>query len=167
MLASAKAAFAKAGPELVAATIEALKQHPQPPRNRPAYTSGRTAQAVHAEATDESLTLFGPAHLQALITGRGPTQQQGGGTGEPLHTILEQWAQDKGIILSGGMTYRQFGFAAAQKIHASGTELYRHTQVSGLLDDVLSPTILNTLLASIAAGEQVAIASALRGVSTL
>ena len=167
MLASAKVAFAQAGPELVAATIEALKTHAQPPYGRPAQASGRTAAAIRAQATDEALTLYGPAHMQALITGRGPTGAASGGPGDPLHTILEQWAQDKGIVLSGGMSYRQFGFAAARKIHKSGTALYRLQQPSGLLDKVLTKQFLDTLKSRIAAGEMVALATELRAILAL
>lgn len=162
MLASAKLAFAQAGPELVAATIEALRTHPQPPRGRGATTTGRTAAAIRFEADDESLTLYGPAHVQTLITGRAPTGS-GAGTGtQPLREILAQWAQDKGIQLTGGMTYKQFGFLAARKIHRAGTELYRTGQPSGLLDDVLSAQRLDLLRARIAAGEMVAVATELR-----
>ena len=164
MLASAKVTFAQAGPELVGLVIEALKSHPQPPYGRPAYASGRTAQALRSEATDDELTVLGPAHLQTLLTGRGPTTGSGTSSGDPLHTILEQWAQDKGIILSGGMTYRQFGFAAARKIHNEGTALYRLQQPSGLLDKVLTPQYLATLKARIAAVEMVALATELRTV---
>lgn len=167
MLTTAKVAFLKAGPELVAATIEALKTQPQPPYNRPANASGRTAAAIRAEATDDDLTLYGPAHMQALLTGRGPTGSGASGTGDPLHTILEQWAQDKGIVLTGGMTYRQFGFAAANKIHKAGTALYRLKQPSGLLDKVLTRQFLDTLKSRIAAGEMVAFATELRSVLAL
>jgi hypothetical protein len=161
MLSSAKLAFAQAGPELVQATIEALRRHPQPPYNRPAQASGRTAQAIRYEADDESLTVYGPAHVQTLITGRGPTRGGAAGT-HPLRQILAQWAQDKGIHLRGGLSYQQFGFLAARKIHQQGTALYRLGQPSRLFADILTPQRLALLKARIAAGELVAIASELR-----
>ena len=161
MLSSAKLAFAQAGPELVAATIEALRRHPQPPLGRPVQASGRTAQAIRYEADDESLTVYGPAHAQTLITGRGPTR--GGAAGpQPLREILAQWAQDKGLQLSGGLSYKQFGFLAARKIHQQGTALYQTGQPSRLFADIFTPQRLATLKARIAAGELVAIASELR-----
>jgi len=162
MLSSAKLAFAQAGPELVQATIEALRRHPQPPLGRPAQASGRTAQAIRYEADDESLTVYGPAHVQTLITGRGPTRGGGKGNGQPLREILAQWAQDKGLQLSGGMTYKQFGFLAARRIHQQGTALYQTGQPSRLFADILTPQRLDLLKARIAAGELVAIASELR-----
>lgn len=168
MLTTAKVAFAKAGPELVALTITALKSHPQPPSGAPAQASGRTARAIRFEAEDDELRILAPAHLQTLLTGRAPTRSgASGGQGDPLHTILEQWAKDKGIILSGGMSYRQFGFAAARKIHNEGTALYRLRQPSGLLDKVLTPAFLDTLKARIAAGEMVALSTELRSVLAL
>jgi hypothetical protein len=162
MLSSAKLAFAQAGPELVAATIDALRRHPQPPYNRPAQASGRTAQAIRYEADDESLTVYGPAHAQALITGRQPTGAGASAGTQPLREILAQWAQDKGLQLSGGLTYKQFGFLAARKIHRQGTALYRLGQPSRLFADLLTPQRLDILKARIAAGEMVAIASELR-----
>lgn len=164
MLASAKVAFAQSMPELVEATIEALKTHPQPPYGKPAYASGRTARQIREEHGDDYGELLGPAHMQALITGRKPTGAGASSEGDPLHTILEEWAQDKGIQLSGGMSYRQFGFAAAHNIHKQGTALYQYQQPSGLLDKVLSRAFLDRLKARIAAGEMLAIATELRNV---
>ncbi|GGG34147.1 hypothetical protein [Hymenobacter glacieicola] len=162
MLASAKAAFAQSMPELVALTVEALRTHPQQPYGRPATASGRTAQQIREEHGDDFGQVLGPAHMQALLTGRRPTGAGASTTSEPLHTILEQWAQDKGLQLRDGMTFKQFGYAAAYKIHKQGTALYRLRQPSGLLDKVLTAEFLNTLKARIAAGEMVAIASELR-----
>jgi hypothetical protein len=162
MLSSAKLAFAQAGPELVAATIDALRRHPQPPYNRPAQASGRTAQAIRFEAEDESLTVYGPAHAQTLITGRKPTGAGASAGTQPLREILAQWAQDKGIQLRGGLSYQQFGFLAARRIHQQGTALYQLGQPSRLFADIFTPQRLATLKARIAAGEMVAIASELR-----
>lgn len=163
MLASARIAFAQAGPELMNAVINALRTHPQPPRGRPAFTTGRTAAAITFEADDEGVSVYGPAHLQTLITGRGPSG--GGSAGDPkLSELLAQWAEDKGIQLTGGITYKTFGFLAARKMHREGSELYRTGQPSGLLDQVLSDDYLATLTARIAAGEMVAITTALQAV---
>lgn len=162
MLGSATVAFAQAGPELLALAIEALKQHPQPPRGRPAYTTGRTAAQLVETHGDDFVELSGPPHIQTLITGRGPTKSKT--AGEPkLSEILAQWAEDKGIQLTGGLTYKQFGFLAARKMHDFGSELYHTGQPSGLFDKILSPDYLDLLKARIAAGEMVAITSALTG----
>jgi hypothetical protein len=112
---------------------------------------------------DDFMQVTGPAYLQTLITGRGPTRSGPGG--EPrLSEVLAQWAEDKGIQLTGGITYKTFGFLAARKIHQQGTELYNEPQPAGLFDQVLSPEFLNTLKARIAAGEMVAITTALNQV---
>lgn len=163
MLSPTKLAFAQSAPELVQATIEALRTYPQPPFNRPAQASGRTAAAIREEHGDDFLQVLGPAHVQALITGRKPTGTGASAGSEPLHLILEQWAKDKpNFILRPGSTYRQFGYAAAAKIHRAGTALYRLGQPSRLFADILTPERLNLLKARIAAGEQVAIATELR-----
>jgi len=164
MLASAAIAFAQAGPELVAACVQALRTHPQPPRGRAAYTSGRTAAAIAETHGDDFVEVTGPAHLQTLLTGRGPATGAGSGAGPRLSDVLAQWAQDKGIVLSGGLSYKSFGFLAARKMNAEGSELYRLHQPSGLLDEVLSAERLDLLKAQIAAGEMTAITSTLQAV---
>ena len=161
MLVSARIAFLQAGPELLALTVNALRTHPQRPRGRPAHTTGATERALSFEATDDSLTEYGPPHLQTLITGRGPASSGATANDPKLSEILAQWAEDKGIQLTGGITYKTFGFLAARKIHREGTELYNESEPSGLLDEVLTPEYLDTLKARIAAGEMVAITSAL------
>jgi hypothetical protein len=165
MLTSAALTFAQAGPELVNACVKALKENPQPPRGRPAYTTGRTASQIVETHGADFVEVTGPQHLQTLITGRGPTKSGGSGEGERLRDILAQWAKDKGLTFDDpNMTFEQFGFLAARKIHEEGNELYRSGQPSGLLDKVLSADYLNTLKARIAAGEMVAITTALTNV---
>ena len=165
MLASAQVAFAQAAPELLQACIQALKQHPQPPRGRPAYTSGRTAAQLAETHGDDFLEITGPAYLQTLLTGRGPTAGSGGSGEEPLRLILAQWAKDKGLQFDNPkLTYEQFGFLAARKMHQSGSELFRLHQPSGLFDEVLSAERLDLLKAQIAAGEMTAITSTLQAV---
>ena len=163
MLASARLAFAQAAPELLADCIKALQSHRQPPRGRPAYTTGRTAAQLAGEVGDDFLEITGPPHLQTLLTGRGPTQG-GAGSSQPLSAILAQWAQDKGIQLTGGLSYKSFGFLAARKMHQQGSALFRLHQPSGLFDQVLTPERLDLLKARIAAGEMTAITSTLQGV---
>lgn len=163
MLASAQVAFAQAGPELLAACIETLKQHPQPPHGRPAFTTGRTAAQLAETHGDGFVQVTGPAHLQTLLTGRGPTQAGNSG-GQKLSDILAQWAEDKGLQLTGGLSYKSFGFLAARRQHAEGSALFRLHESSGLFDRVLTPDYLDLLKARIAAGELTAITSTLRGV---
>lgn len=160
MLASASLAFRQAGPELIAALVQALRQYPQPPTGRPAHASGRTEQQLAYVADEQGLTATGPAHVQALITGRGPTTSSAG-SGLPLREVLAQWAEDKGLKLNRGQTYESLGYVLARRIHAEGTALYRSHTPSGILQSVLTQDWLTTLTARIAAGEQVAIASAL------
>lgn len=163
MLASASLAFRTAGPELLAAAVQALRTYPQPPTGRPAYATGRTAAALSFRVGDDFLELLGPQHAQTLITGRGPTSP-GASTGEPrLHEALAQWAQAKGLALRPGQTYQELGRALARRIHASGTALHRRGQASGIFQSVLTQQFLATLTARIAAGEMVAITSALTG----
>lgn len=164
MLATASLAFRQAGPELMANMVQALRTFPQKPFGRPAHASGKTERALSFTATDDSLTLYGPQHVQALISGRKPTSS-GAAAGEPrLHEILAQWAAAKpGFTLRKGQTYADVGRALAYRIHAEGTALYRAGGNSGILQSVLTQQFLDRLLGRIAAGEMVAITSALTG----
>jgi hypothetical protein len=161
MLITASLAFHAAGPELLANTVQALREFPQKPYGRPAHASGKTERALSINAGDDFLELLGPAHAQALISGRKPTSS-GAAAGEPrLHEILAQWAQDKGLVLKRGQTYEQLGRALAYRIHREGTALYRAGGESGIFQSVLTRAFLDKLLAQVAAGEMVAITSAL------
>jgi hypothetical protein len=151
MLATASLAFRSAGPELLASMVQALRTYPQAPFGRPAHASGKTEQALRFEATDDYLELLGPAHVQALISGRRPTSSNAA-AGEPrLYEVLAQWAEHKGLALREGQTYEQVGRAL----------VYRAGGGSGILQSVLTQEFLESLLARIAAGEMVAISSAL------
>jgi hypothetical protein len=161
MLATASLAFRAAGPELLANTVQALREFPQKPYGRPAHASGKTERALSINSGDDFLELLGPEHAQALISGRKPTSS-GASAGEPrLHEILAQWAQDKGLVLKRGQTYEQLGRALAYRIHREGTALYRAGGESGIFQSVLTRAFLDKLLAQVAAGEMVAITSAL------
>jgi len=161
MLASASLAFRTAGPELLASAVQTLRTYPQQPSGRPAYATGRTAAALSFSAGDDYLELLGPQHAQTLITGRGPTSS-GAAASEPrLYEALAQWAEAKGLALRPGQTYQEIGRALARRIHAHGTALHRLGQPSGIFQSVLTQQFLDTLKARIAAGNMVAISTAL------
>lgn len=161
MLVSASLAFRIAGPELLANTVQALRTFPQKPYGNPAHASGRTERALSFNAGDDFLELLGPEHAQALISGRRPTSS-GATANEPrLREILAQWAKDKGLVLKRGQTYEQLGYVLARRIHREGTGLYRAGGESGIFQAVLTRQFLDKLLAQVAAGEMVAISSAL------
>jgi hypothetical protein len=161
MLATASLAFRVAGPELLANMVNALRTFPQKPYGNPAHASGKTERALSTNSGDDFLELLGPAHAQALISGRKPTSS-GAQANEPrLHEILAQWAKDKGLVPKRNQTYEQLGRALAYRIHREGTGLYRAGGDSGIFQSVLTRQFLDKLLAQVAAGEMVAISSAL------
>lgn len=161
MLTSASLAFRAAGPELLGNAVQALRTFPQRPSGRPAHASGKTERALSFNAGDDFLELLGPAHAEALISGRKPTSS-GAAAGDPrLHEVLAQWAQAKGLTLRKGQTYADVGRALAYRIHREGTALYRAGGQSGIFQSVLTRQFLDKLLAQVAAGEMVAITSAL------
>jgi hypothetical protein len=161
MLGTASLAFRAAGPELLANAVQALRTYPQKPYGRPAHASGKTERALNIESGDDFLELRGPAHAEALISGRKPTSS-GAPAGDPrLHEVLAQWAEDKGLVLRKGQTYEDVGRALAYRIHREGTALYRDGGDSGIFQSVVTRPFLDKLLAQVAAGEMVAITSQL------
>jgi len=161
MLVSASLAFRAAGPELLGNAVQALRTFPQQPSGRPAHASGKTERALSINSGDDFLELLGPAHAEALISGRKPTSS-GAVAGDPrLHEVLAQWAQAKGLVLRKGQTYADVGRALAYRIHREGTALYRAGGNSGIFNSVLTRAFLDKLLAQVAAGEMTAITSAL------
>jgi hypothetical protein len=162
MLATASLAFRQAGPTLLANAVQALRTYPQKPYGRPAHASGKTERLLSVESGDDFLELLGPAYIQSLISGRGPTSGSAP-AGEPrLYEVLAQWAEAKGLALRRGQTYEDVGRALAYRIHREGTALYRAGGGSGLLQSVLTQQFLDNLLAQVAAGEMVAITTALQ-----
>ena len=160
MLGSASLAFRQAIPEAIAALVQAMRQYPQQPLGRPAHTTGATERSFVGAADDQGLTITGAAHTQALISGRRPTTSSTS-SGQKLSEILALWAENKGLVLKRGQTYKGLGYVIARRIHAEGTALYRAGGNGGIIQSVLTKEWLTTLTARIAAGEMVAISTAL------
>jgi hypothetical protein len=161
MLTTASIAFRQAGPELLANMVQALRTYPQKPSGNPAHATGRTERALTTESGDDFLELRGPQHVQALISGRKPTSAGAPASDPRLYEALAQWAEAKGLVLKRGQTYEDVGRALAYRIHKEGTALYRAGGNSGILQSVLTQQFLDKLLARIAAGDMVAISTAL------
>lgn len=107
--------------------------------------SGKTAQSIHYEITENEVRLYGAKHIFALEFGRGPTL--GGGTGESLRDRIRVWIDDKGIEPTPGPNGKtpskdSLAFLIARKIHNTGTELFKKGGNSGILSDVINEDTL-------------------------
>lgn len=99
--------------------------------------SGRTAEALRYELSDEAGTFYGPGYIETLEFGRGPTTGGGGG-GTSLRERIRQWIDDKGIEPEG-ISKDSLAFLIARKIHAEGTVLYRSGTPSGTFSEIITP----------------------------
>lgn len=160
MLGTASLAFRQSIPEAIGALVQAMREYPQQPLGRPAHTTGATERSFAGTANDEEMNITGAAHMQALITGRRPTTSSTS-SGQKLSEILALWAENKGLVLKRGQTYKGLGYVIARRIHAEGTALFRAGGHSGIIQSVLTKDWLTTLKARLAAGEMVAISTAL------
>lgn len=65
-------------------------------RARIPKATGRTADAVRMEITDDSLKIYAPITLKALVDGRGPSKS-GGKSDTPLWMAILEWMDVRGI----------------------------------------------------------------------
>lgn len=109
--------------------------------------SGKTADSIHAVATDTELDIRGASYIFALEYGRGPTRE-GALNGNPtLFEAIKQWALLKGVIKDLD-SKASLGIVAAitRKIHKEGTKLYRSGKPSGVLSRVTDTINMTSLL---------------------
>lgn len=84
--------------------------------------TGKTADVIHATVTESGIQLIGPAHLRALVDGRGPSKSQGGS----LYSGILEWVKAKGIVpKEPKMTQESLAYVISRKIHQEGSLLYR------------------------------------------
>lgn len=113
--------------------------------------TGKTVEGLEVKVTNPGTDLFvrvkgellGPAYINTLEHGRGPTRKSGGGTKTLQESILE-WVQAKNIqpTLKPRKSLKQtaqqnpqigLSWAIAIKIHKEGNRLYRQGGKSGVL----------------------------------
>lgn len=96
--------------------------------------SGKTAQSLEPEATDNVGILYGNISVNVLETGR-----KGGNVPARFKDIIFQWMQDKGIFQAETESkQRSIAFLIARKIKESGTLLHRQGGNSGVLSNVIT-----------------------------
>lgn len=116
--------------------------------------TGKTAQSIFAETTENTLDVRGPRYLGALEYGRRPTRP-GAQKGSPtLFEMIKEWALAKGVVSSVEKGSEGLGivWAITKKIHKKGTLLYYttdhygKTKPSGVISDVIETLNYNKLL---------------------
>lgn len=113
--------------------------------------SGRFANSIESEYTEESLTISASPFIRVLIDGRKPTSS-GARKGNPtLQQIIRKWIDEKGITpkaKSNGVipTKEQLSWAISKSIHVNGTLLWQRGGGNNIFDPILTSTRINNLL---------------------
>jgi len=83
--------------------------------------SGATADSIRLEITSNGFIIYGAAHIEQLMEGRGPTKA-GASEGNP--TVQEQifdWIRSRSITpKESSMTQLQLSWAISRRIHQKG-----------------------------------------------
>lgn len=82
--------------------------------------SGRTAESMRTEVSENRGVLFGRMAFGVLETGRKPGKVPAG-----FYQIIRQWVIDKGISFDSVSERNSFAYLVARKIANEGTQLYR------------------------------------------
>lgn len=100
--------------------------------------SGKTAQSLEPEATDNTGILYGNISVNVLETGRKP--------GKPPHSsIIRQWIEDKRIFTDKTDSEKNgIAYVIARRIGEQGTRLHIDGGKSGVLSSIITDERINT-----------------------
>lgn len=117
--------------------------------------TGKTAEAIEVKVTNPGNDLFvrvkgellGPAYMQTLEDGRGPTRK-GTRSGKSMRESILEWIEAKGFSFPMGKikNAQQLSWAIAIKIHKEGNKLYRNGGKSGVLSTPLSDSRIENFI---------------------
>jgi hypothetical protein len=121
--------------------------------------TGRTAESIYYETTENTLDVRGPRYLGALEYGRKPTNPNATAGSPTLFEMIKEWALAKGVVSSAEKGSEGLGivWAITKKIHKKGTLLYYttdhygKTKPSGIISDVIEQLNYASLLNDITA----------------
>lgn len=101
----------------------------------PVSASGRLANSLRFEITENQLIIWGEDYIYFSIYGRSPTTKAGSGT---VKDKIKQWIKDKGI--QSDISENQLAYLISRKIHREGNSIYLFSgkKNTGLLDNVIT-----------------------------
>lgn len=126
--------------------------------------SGRFADSISAEATNEQLEITASPYIRVLIDGRGPTRA-GAKKGNPtLQQIILKWIGEKSITPKADSegkipTVEQLSWMISKSIHKSGTKLYQRGGGNRIFDSIITDSRINGLMAMLGTNYQAQIVS--------
>lgn len=113
--------------------------------------TGKTSRMIGYESNKTKVTVFGPAWVFTLETGRGPYK---GGPPANLKGKIAEWMRAKGVNPRGKQTIEQAAKGIAWFINKHGTELYRQGGRKDILTPVQDSSRIDTLFDKIAKATQ-------------
>jgi hypothetical protein len=108
--------------------------------NSPVSASGKLANSVRFELTENELIIYAEDYIYFSIYGRKPTTNSGSGT---LKDKIKKWISDKGI--QSDIDKDTLAFLITRKIHREGNSLYLFSgnKNSGLLENIITSQMIN------------------------
>jgi len=106
-------------------------------RKNVTVVSGKTADSIEVVSKENEGQILAARYISVLEDGRPPTRS-GAAKGNPtLRESIEEWLNQKAIIVSG-ITIKSLAFVIARKIHNEGNALFRAGGHSGVLSNVFT-----------------------------
>jgi hypothetical protein len=115
----------------------------------PVRASGRTADSIHAVATDSSVEVLADRHIWALEDGRGPTRNGAKASNPTLFERIKEWAQIRGIV-SNVNDPKELGivYAITKKIHKKGWKPRLDKPLTKVIQSIDEDSLLRDFIAS-------------------
>jgi hypothetical protein len=115
----------------------------------PVRASGRTADSIHAVATDSSVEVLADRHIWALEDGRSPTRNGAKASNPTLFERIKEWAQIRGIV-SNVNDPKELGivYAITKKIHKKGWKPTLDKPLTKVIQSIDEDSLLRELVAS-------------------
>jgi hypothetical protein len=106
----------------------------------PISASGKLADSLRYEITDNQLIIYSEDYIYYSIYGRAPTTKTGSGA---VKDKIKQWIKDKGI--TSDISENQLAYLISRKIHREGNSIYLFSgkNNTGLLDNVITQQMIN------------------------
>lgn len=113
----------------------------------PVKATGRTAESIHAVATDTEVEVLAARNIWAIEDGRKPTSA-GAKKGNPtLFEAIKEWAQAKGIV-NNINDPKQLGivYAITKKIHKEGWKPRLQQPLTKVIQSINEESLLRELV---------------------
>ena len=116
--------------------------------------SGRFAESIRDESTENHLLITGDPHINVLVDGRPPTTSNPVIGPKSLQQIILEWIPTKSIVPTATPSGRiptviQLSWAISKSIHMKGDLLYQRGGGADIFDEIISKSRINSLLSLI------------------